>query len=194
MENQNTGSTPVNNAQGLPQGGTGTSAVNQGGENQRTFTQDDVNRIVRDRLSKYSDYDELKSYRESTEASKLTEREQLEKKIAELTPYKETASKQQKILDNLLAQELEAIPEALRGLVPDNFSPLDKLDYIRRNAETFKTVAPKPNMPTEPGAKNPTNPGLYGGKYADVVEFAKNDPGGYRKWRAGGGGNEHFTL
>ena len=117
-----------------------------------------------------------------------------EKKIAELTPYKETASKQQKILDNLLAQELEAIPEALRGLVPDNFSPLDKLDYIRRNAETFKTVAPKPNMPTEPGAKNPTNPGLYGGKYADVVEFAKNDPGGYRKWRDAGGGNEFYKI
>lgn len=194
MEMTNTATDAGQNSAVNPQGETGTPSVNTGGENTRTFTQDDVNRIIRDRLAKYADYDELKSYRETTEASKLSEREQLEKKITELSPYKETASRQQVVLDSMLAQELDAIPEALRGLIPDSFDAIGKLEYIRKNAEIFKSAGNRPNMPAEPNAKNPPNPGLYGGKYADVVEFAKNDPGGYRKWRDAGGGNEFYKI
>lgn len=169
------------------QGGTGTPAVNQGGE--KYFSQADVDNIIKNRLSKYQDYDALRKYKEDAEQANLSQMEKLNKKLDELKPYKDMATKQQTVLDGLLEQELEAIPEEMRGLVPDTFDTLQKIEYIRKNSAIFKS-SPKPNLRTEADPAQPSTPGLYNGKYSTLEEFAIKDPKAYHAWRKAGGGNE----
>lgn len=70
---------------------------------EKTFTQDDVNRIVTNRLAKYSDYDTLKA-----KAEKYDEAEEANK--SELQKALDKANKLQTELDNLTKQnEIRAV-------------------------------------------------------------------------------------
>ena len=64
----------------------------------KTFTQEDVNRIVANRVSKYSDYEELKA-----KAAKFDEAEEAQK--TELEKAQERANKLQSELDGIKAAE-----------------------------------------------------------------------------------------
>lgn len=180
MDDLTMGSNPVNNANG-PQSGAETPPVNAGGE--KVFTQSELNEIIKQRLSKYGDYDELRNYKQQAEEARLTEVERLTKKVDEYKPFKEVATRQQAILDEMLQQELETVPEEYLGLIPENFDTLSKLSYIRKNKGVFtKSNTPPPNIPVEP-SRTPTKPGLYGGKYESLVDFQAKDPAGYKQWR-----------
>ena len=83
----------------------------------KTFTQEDVNRIVANRVSKYSDYEELKA-----KAAKFDEAEEAQK--TELEKAQERANKLQSELDGIkAAEELRKMrDEVLRdyGNCPDD--------------------------------------------------------------------------
>ena len=64
------------------------------GAPEKTFTQDEVNRIVTSRLSKYSDYDELKAKAEKFDEAEEANKSELEKAL-------EKANKLQTELDDL---------------------------------------------------------------------------------------------
>lgn len=88
-----------------------------GSEQQQTFTQDDVNRIVQKRVAKYSDYEDLKAkaakYDETVEASKSDLQKATEKAAAlekELTELK--TAEQIRVTRTQVAQA-KGIPEAL---------------------------------------------------------------------------------
>lgn len=67
------------------------------GAPEKTFTQDEVNRIVTSRLSKYSDYDELKAKAEKFDEAEEANKSELEKAL-------EKANKLQTELDDLHRQ------------------------------------------------------------------------------------------
>lgn len=125
--------------------------VNQGGENNgqqevKTFTQDELNAILNDRLgrekAKYSDYEELKS-----KAAKLDEMEEASK--TELQKVTEKATALQSELDSLKkADEIRQIREkvAKENGVPANLLKAETEEGCVEEAKALldfkKTVSP----------------------------------------------------
>ena len=182
MEDQNTGTNPVQDGNG-PQSGSGTTPQQPVGSDGRTFTQDQVNEIIKQRLAKYGDYDDLRSYKQQSEEARLTEVERLSKQLKDLAPFKETAARQSAILEDIYNSELEAVPDEYKSLIPEDFDTLTKLQYLRKNKGVFfKTPTAVPNTPIEPN-RPVSKPGLYGGKFENLVDFQAKDPKGYSIWR-----------
>lgn len=59
--------------------GTGTQPEEKGGKNERTFTQEEVDNMIKDRLKKMPTKEELKEYREWKESQKTEAEKQAEK-------------------------------------------------------------------------------------------------------------------
>ncbi len=180
MEMPNTVDTSGQNVEGAPREATETGSEKPG----RLFTQQELDVILKNRLEKYSDYAQLKEYRDTAEEKNMTEVQKLQKQLEVLTPFKEMATKQQKILDGLLDEELSNVPDEYKGLIPESFDTLQRLEYIRKNKGVFfkAPTSPPPNTPVEP-VRNVSKPGLYGGKYETLVDFQAKDPKGYAQWR-----------
>lgn len=178
-----TASTPDLTANG-PQSGAETPPVNAGGETARTFTQAELNEIIKQRLSKYADYEDLRVYKQQAEESRLSDVEKLSKQLDEYKPYKDVATRQTALLEEMLQQELEAVPNEYKSLIPEDFDTFQKLNYLRKNKNVFfkQPASPPPNTPVEPN-RTATKPGLYGGKYESLVDFQAKDPKGYGIWR-----------
>ena len=143
---------------------------------EKTFTQEELNNIIKKRLEKFSDYEQLLEYKNNSEAEKLSEVEKLQKQISELQPYKEQVETANGILEKLLESELSLIAEDKRSLIPDNFTTSQKLEYITNNKQ-FLTNS-KSNIKT-PGQEQTTRSGdnnLIYGKWASIKEFAEKDP------------------
>ena len=110
-----------------------------GQEQSQTFTQDDVNRIVQDRLQrereKYADYDELK-----TAAERAQELEAEKTTLAERVAEFETKEEQQKLVNSVA--EATGIPAAaLKG---------DTKEELEAHAEVLKSLM-KTTGPVIPG-------------------------------------------
>lgn len=143
-------------------------------EDDKKFTQEDVNSIVAGRLAKekekYQDYDSLK-----TEVSELREVK---------TKYTELEKSSQIHLDTLsevytgLTSDLD---DEKKNLIPEELSLTDKIKYINKNRKTFQI---KQVIQTPPKEETPKGEaGLYGGKYKTLQDWAQNDPKGYLEWR-----------
>jgi len=157
----------------------------------KTFTQEQLDAIITQRIDrereKFQDYDELKTYRDTAEAEKLSTEERLTTQINELKPYKEQVEAQTQVLDQLAEAQISQLPEAFRQMIPTEFNAVQKLDYIAKNAEAIaKLTGKEPVTPVTqpetnvdgqeqtPGAEN-----LLFGKYKTAKEFAKEDPRGF---------------
>ena len=108
-------------------------------EQAQTFTQDDVNRIVQERLQrereKYADYDELK-----TAAERAQELESEKQTLAERVAEFEAKEEQQKLVNSVA--EATGIPAAaLKG---------DTKEELEAHAEVLKSLM-KPTGPVIPG-------------------------------------------
>lgn len=138
---------------------------------EKKFTQAEVNTIVQNRISKFKDYDVLKTQVAELNTLK-TEHSGLKEKL--------TTSEQalQSVLDNTLAE----IDEDKRNLIPENFSVTEKLSYIQKNKATLLSKVVKPNLPNEDKEKGDSS--LYGGKYKTLMEFAEKAPKEYLKYRS----------
>lgn len=108
----------------------------------KTFTQEDVNRIVANRVSKYSDYEELKA-----KAAKFDEAEEAQK--TELEKAQERANKLQSELDGIkAAEELRAMREEVSKEtgVPARLLAGDTREACMAQAKAISEYA-KPSYP-----------------------------------------------
>ncbi len=142
---------------------TGTSTQDVKTE-EKLFTQDELNNIIKKRLDKFSDYDELLQYKNTAEQEKLSEVEKLQKQIAELEPYKNQVENANNILEQLLNTELEAIAEDKRGLIPQQFSTSEKLEYINQNKQFLMNGKVNIKTPVDGKTPNETDSNLIFGK------------------------------
>ena len=147
----------------------------------KMFSQEELNSIIKKRLEKFSDYEDLLKYKETSEAEKLTEVEKLQKQIAELQPYKEKVESANSILESLYESELEQIPEDKRGLIPQQFTTSEKLEYIQTNKQFLTNGKPNIKTPSESQRGTETDSDLIFGKWVSVQEFAEKDPKGFGK-------------
>ena len=108
---------------------------------EKTFTQMDVDRIVGERVARYSDYAILKE--------KAAQVDVLRGQLEDITA-KHRVSRE--ALEKVLTQAVESIPEDKRGLIPDNYDVMSKLDYINRNSGVLldrpTTEQPQPQVET----------------------------------------------
>lgn len=104
-----------------------------------TFSQEDVNRIVQERLQrereKYSDYDELK-----TAAERAQELEEEKQTLAERVAEFEAKEERQKLVSDV-ANDTGVPADALRG---------DTKEELEAHAEVLKSLM-KPTGPVIPG-------------------------------------------
>ena len=108
-------------------------------EQEETFTQDDVNRIVQERLQrereKYSDYDDLK-----TAAERAQELEEEKQTLAERVAEFEAKEERQKLVSDV-ANDTGVPADALRG---------DTKEELEAHAEVLKSLM-KTTGPVIPG-------------------------------------------
>ncbi|BDQ01944.1 MAG: hypothetical protein KatS3mg036_0498 [Ignavibacterium sp.] len=172
--------TDLNKNQGTPdaKGNSGKDGDDSAPKNpeEKTFTQDEVNQIIQARLAKekdkYKDYESLKS--------QIAELEQLKEKSSKL---ESETSNLNSVLQEVYDSLVQSVDEDKRTLIPEQLSLADKIKYINSNRATLLTPQPK-TPPKEPNPKG--EPGLFGGKYSTLVEFASKDPKGYYEARKAG--------
>lgn len=108
-------------------------------EQAQTFTQDDVNRIVQERLQrereKYSDYDDLKTAAERAQELE-SEKQTLAERVAEFE-----ATEQRRELISTVAKDTGVPADALRG---------DTKEELEAHAEVLKSLM-KTTGPVIPG-------------------------------------------
>lgn len=142
--------------------------------NGKTFTQDEVNRIVTERLdrerSKFADYEPIKSELATLKSS----HNEINDKHSKL------ASKIDEYANSLLTD----IEEDKKSLIPESLSGLDKLDYINKNKTILFTK--KVALPTQTPTTSISDTNLIDGKWKNHDEYAKNDPKGYIAARKAG--------
>ena len=129
---------------------TGQEVANSG----KTFTQGEVDILVRERLDRQKRSLEAQQTKtkDETDAAKLKEQheyktlaEQRETQVKELEPYKATAEKYGAALTKLLETERKALPSHIVSLL-DKMDAADQLEWIAQNkAELFKAQAPNLN-------------------------------------------------
>ncbi len=159
---------------------TGTSTQDVKTE-EKLFTQDELNNIIKKRLDKFSDYDELLQYKNTAEQEKLSEVEKLQKQIAELEPYKNQVENANNILEQMLENEISAIAEDKRGLIPQQFTTSEKLEYINKNKQFLTNGKISIKTPSNGNTPSDTDSNLIFGKYTSQAEFAEKDPAGFKK-------------
>lgn len=143
-------------------------------EDNKRFTQEDVNSIVTGRLAKekekYHDYDAIKN--------ELSELREVKNKYTEL----EKSSKiHLDTLNDVYSGLTSELDDDKKNLIPDGLSLTDKIRYINKNRKTFEIRQVIQTPPREDISKGEA--GLYGGKYKTLQEWATQDPQGYMKWR-----------
>lgn len=143
----------------------------------KTFTQEEVNQIVQSRLAKekdkYKDYDSLKSQVAEYEKTK----EQLSRLENEANNYN-------KLLEEVYESLILEVAEDKRTLIPEELSLADKIKYISKNKSILTHLPAPATPPREPNPKG--EPGLIGGKYTSLLEFATKDPKSYYEARKAG--------
>lgn len=142
-----------NNENVQNQGNGNTQTPPEGGTETKTFTQEDVNRIVQNRVAKYADYDDLKA-----KAAKLDEIEEANK--SELQKATERAENLQKELDGM--KQAEAIRTMRDAVAKETGVPADLLtggteEECKAQAEAIKAYAKPGKYPKVPDGGEPQN-------------------------------------
>ena len=79
--------------------------------------------------------------KEKEEYKKLYEQTEIE--LSKLQPIADQVESWKETMDRVLEAQIEQIPEDMRGLIPDEMTVKQKLDYIARNkARLIKPTAP----------------------------------------------------
>jgi len=164
---------------GMDQNGD-TGTVDAGGDAARTFSQADVDRIVKDRLARqkgqFADYDDLKlkaSKLDEIEAQNQTELEKAQKRAAELEQKAtEAAARAQEAL-----LRSAVVSEAARKNVVDPDAALALLD---RSKIEFDDSGTPTNLAAEMDALLQAKPYLVGGGRGDADQGARGGDAGVR--------------
>lgn len=146
IQNQGNG-----NTQTPPEGGT--QGAPQGGTEPKTFTQEEVNRIVQNRVAKYADYEDLKA-----KAARLDEIEEANK--SELQKATEKAASLQAELDGM--KQAETIRAMRETVAKETGVPAELLtggteDECKAQADAIKAYAKPGKYPKVPDGGEPQN-------------------------------------
>lgn len=121
----------------------------------RTFTQEEVSRLIAKELKPFkearTELEKIQKAQKEKEEAELSELEKLKRELSETSPFKERATKLEETLATYLDAEIQRIPEELRGLIPDELSVESKLAYIAKNRERLMN---QPNTPQGPRVTN----------------------------------------
>jgi len=141
---------------------TGTAAGTTGGQpaqpqDQRTFTQADVDRIVKERLEreqtkaqkaaeKARQEAEAKALQEQGDFKALSERQakritELEAAAAELVEAQAQLKRYEKALKGSLAAQLAGVPEHIQGLL-ERMDVTEQMEWLSANQDKLKPAAP----------------------------------------------------
>jgi hypothetical protein len=184
-ESQETQSANPPNAQSAGDG-TATNA----GQGERTYSNEEVQRIVSDRLRQAQKATEAKAIREKEEADSLRLKEQAEweklanqheAKVKELAPQLESlTAERDKLREHLaasVAQETKDWPKEVKDLLPDTEDVLLKLDAVARTrALAAKLVGTPPPAGNGP---NPRPAGAAGQTGTQEIIEQKRSSGAY---------------
>ncbi len=146
---------------GQPEGGQKPEAGKEG----KTFTQEDVDRIIAERLdrekkaaekaaAKAVKEAEEKALTDQAEWQKLAQTRQatiadLEGKVAELEGAQERADRYEKALTGYARTQLDGIPDHIRGLL-SKMDVVDQLEWLTANREALGQKPDAPNLPQTP--------------------------------------------
>ena len=144
----------------------GDPAQANGGKQEKTFTQAEVDAIISDRLDrerrkqeadakKAQEAAEAKRMEEQQEFQKLAETRQakiaeLEKQLADLQPTKERVIQLEGVLKTYLDKEREGLPDAIKGLL-DSLDVVKQLEWLAANKKTIKGASAIPATPAAKG-------------------------------------------
>jgi len=143
-------------------------------EDNKKFTQEDVNNIVEGRLAKqkekYQDYDAIKV--------ELGELREVKTKYVELEKSSQTNLD---ILNEVYTGLTADLDDEKKNLIPEELPLTEKIRYINKNRKTFQIQQVIKTPLPEDAPKGEA--GLFGGKYKTLQEYATSDPKGYLEWR-----------
>jgi len=121
----------------------------------KKFTQEDLNRIVKDRLKEESDRTKKKADEEAAKAKgefeKLanTYKADLDTKTAEATSLQERYDALAEQVNGLIKAELKALPESIRELKPSD-DPLAILEWLPKAKKAAGTATARPGNSGDP--------------------------------------------
>lgn len=138
-------------------------AEGAGTEAAKTFTQDELNRILAkeqskwkrehsDAFAKATEFEKLQQELKQKQEAELSELEKLTRERDTLTPFKERSIALEGTLKTYLDAEIERIPEELRELIPSELSVEKQLEYIAKNRARLMN---QPNIQRGPSVNNP---------------------------------------
>jgi hypothetical protein len=116
-------------------------------EEKKMFSQEALDAIVESRLSrekaKYVDFENYKKSHEQLQLM-LPKIGEYESKLAESNIYKST-------VEQILQEKISSLTDEQKALVPEQFNPLEKLNYVNKIQIAFKQ--PQPNGGVQPEVK-----------------------------------------
>lgn len=139
---------------------TGDATGTNGGNDGRTFTQADVDRIVNERIERERQRAERERQRaeEQAEAERLEAQQEFQQlaeqrleRISELEPVAERAERYEAALRTHLDREREGLPDHITTLL-DRMDVAEQLEYIAANRDSLRPQAPRPGVPDTPAA------------------------------------------
>lgn len=138
------------------------------GNNERLFTQAELDAIVRDRLdrerrksqemtAKAQQEAAEKALQEQGEYKKLAD--QLAAKVAVLEPATQQIAAYDEVMQPHIAARIEALPEAMRSLIDadDSLGKLRQLNKVEAAARAMRPAEPTPAQPLRSTARGPVN-------------------------------------
>lgn len=148
---------------------TGDATGTNSGETARTFSQQELDRIVKERLERAEAKraEAEQRAREEAEAAALAEQERYKElaekraaQVEELEAKAERASRYEEVITSLLEAQLKDVPDHILPLL-ERLDPVEQLDYLSKNRGA---LAPPPDP--EPG-RVPATPRATNGRRVD---------------------------
>lgn len=109
------------------------------GTETRTFTQEEVNRLIAKELKPFkeikSEYEKIQQQIKTQQDAEKTELQKALEEVQRLSSYESKATSYETVLSEILEKELESIPEEFRARIPEELSVSSKLKYIASNRD-----------------------------------------------------------
>lgn len=142
-----------------------TQAQGAGTETAKTFSQEELNRILKREIDKEvkpfkekaTAYDKLLEDEKAKKTAELSELEKLKLENTELTKYKTVAEEYEASISATVKAKIEAIPEERKSLVPEGLSNAKLLEWLEKNSKILaETGEPVTTHAAPTGGKPPS--------------------------------------
>lgn len=131
-----------------------------GTEPAKTFTQEDIDRIVAKELKPFkamkADLEKLQKEKQEKEQAELSELDKLKIELEETRKYKSVATEYEETLSELLEAKKLKVPEDKQSLIPAGLSQVALWKWYEQNEQLLFGAKLSPSSPA--GGKPPTGP------------------------------------